>query len=241
MTEIVVAQSNTASPLAWTPEQMNLIKNQICKGATDDELRLFLYQCKRSGLDPLSRQIYAVSRNVYDSTLRTSVPKMQIQTSIDGFRLIAERTGKYAGQLGPFWCGSEGKWVDVWLAKEYPSAAKIGVLRSDFKEPLWGVAHWKEYAQVYNGKVSTMWEKMSALMIAKCAEGLALRKAFPQELSGLYTADEMSQAEEPKPPATPPVAPTPKVERAPTKRAIDAMGPPPAMEKSLGKTDDLPF
>lgn len=177
--------SITGDQSFWTDTQLSALKTLGLSNASKGDLSFFFHQAQRTGLDPFARQIYMIERG----------GRFTIQTSIDGFRIIAQRSGKYRGQAGPFFCGEDGKWSDVWLKNTPPLAAKVGVYADGWAEPLWAVAKWDSYAQA-----SPIWKKMPDLMLAKCAESLALRKAFPNDLSGIYTDDEMSQADviEPK-------------------------------------------
>lgn len=176
--------------MKFNPDQIALIKQQIAPAATDNELKLFIYAAQRYGLDPLQRQIFCIHRN--ESKLINGnwvkVPKMTIQTSIDGFRIVAERSGEYGGQ---------GKPVFTYDSQGNLEAAEVTVyrFRGDTRYPVAvGEAYLNEYQQTNDqGKPTGLWAKMPRTMLAKCAEALALRKAFPQQLSGLYTDDEMSQ------------------------------------------------
>src|SRR5580700_1879846 len=127
----------------FTADKVQLLKDTVCKGGTDLELALFVQVCRSKRLDPFAKQIHAVKR--WDAALQRET--MTFQTGIDGYRLIAERTGKYAGQDEPTWCGADGVWHDVWLAKEPPAAARAVVHRQGFVKPLVRVARWGAYVQ----------------------------------------------------------------------------------------------
>lgn len=121
--------------------------------------------------------------------------RLQLGATIDGLRYIAESTGRYGGQKGPYWCGTDGEWREIWLEDGHPAGCKLAVIRTDFDEPLWVTARWSAYAnKTSNGRLTHIWQKMGPHMLAKCAEALAIRKAFPTQTAGLYTQEEMDQA-----------------------------------------------
>lgn len=175
----------------WTQAQRAALVQLGIEDAEPGDTQVFLHYAQRTGLDPWARQIYMIGR--WDSRLGRK--KWTIQASIDGLRIVAQRSGEYAGQVGPEWAGEDGEWRDVWLSKSMPLAARVGVLRKGFVEPLYAVAHLTEYMPMSNGKPMGLWASKPAVMLAKCAEALALRKAFPMDLSGLYVAEEMAQAD----------------------------------------------
>lgn len=181
----------------FTKRQMAALTQIGVQGATPADLAVFLHQCQRTGLDPFSRQIYMINRRQKDQH-GNYVLKQTIQVGIDGFRTIARRAADRNHELfsepETLWCGEDGVWHDVWIAPNPPVAAKATVRRGEGE--FTGVALYREYVGTRFDKSTqrhvpnSMWASKPATMIAKCAEALALRKAFPQDLSGLYTADE---------------------------------------------------
>lgn len=209
----------TVQPDEFSREKIELIKKTVAQGATDDELELFIYQAKRTGLDPLSRQLHFVKRSkrVFKFGQWVDEGVATIQTGIDGYRTIAARTSEYAGNDDAVFDSEDG---------DHPGKATVTVYRmiAGQRVAFTASARWSEYVQTYtkNGvqETGTMWKKMPYLMLAKCAEALALRKAFPQELSGIYTNEEMSQADNDV--ELPTVHSTKPVEKAPVENVEDA-------------------
>ena len=170
-----------AQAVGFSRQQVDLLKRTIAKDATDDELALFMAQAQRMGLDPFVKQIYLVKRG----------DKATIQVGIDGYRLVADRTGKYAGNDDP-----EFEYV---TGSERPHLARVTVWKivQGQRCAFTATARWSEY--VPSEKQDHMWRKMPHVMLAKVAEALALRKAFPAELSDTYVDAEMDQADDDRP------------------------------------------
>lgn len=169
--------------LILTNKHKELIKNQIAPTATKEELDLFFMMAYRTKLDPLLKQLYFIK---YGKGDRANVSYV---TSIDGYRIIAHRTGQFAGIDEPNY--KHTKKGILW-------SCTITVYRKDSDRGFSATVHFKEYNTGKN-----LWSKMPMTMIAKVAEAHALRKAFPHDLSGIYTTDEMDQADKnrtPKPP-----------------------------------------
>ncbi|MDQ0100484.1 phage recombination protein Bet [Paenarthrobacter nicotinovorans] len=235
MSTVAVRQQGTVLTIQegqteFSPGQVATLRQLGVENATREDLAIFFHQSVRTGLDPFARQIYMIGRWTKQGVKQT------IQTGIDGYRLIArraaDRRNEQFGYEDTLWCGEDGNWRDVWLSKSAPSAAKVTVLRKG--ERFSAVALFSEYAGTNkDGSYTQMWSSKGAIMIAKCAEALALRKAFPQDLSGIYTAEEMAQADtQPAEPAHQP-APSeqPKQEAAPAK----GRRKPPTLAEAMAK------
>ena len=163
------------------------LRNTKFKGFTDSEVNYARSVCAHLQLNPLLNQIHFVKRkNNADGTYSVTV-----QVGIDGFRLAAERTGKYAGSDDPIFEYRQGD-----TQKKQPSKATVTVYKmiDGVRVPFTASARWEEYYPG-EGKMGAMWRKMPHGQLGKCAEALALRKAFPAELSALRTDEEMAQSE----------------------------------------------
>ena len=180
----------------FTPQQVAALHQIGVEDATPGDLAVFFHQVQRTGLDPFARQIYMIGRRQKQGN--QWVTKQTIQTGIDGFRLIArracDRTKETLSISQPYYATPDGKWLDFWPFDTPPVAAKVMVKRGGGEFP--AVAMFREYAgTTRDGSLTRMWADKPSVMIGKCAEALALRKAFPLDLSGLYTAEEMNASD----------------------------------------------
>ena len=165
--------------LPVTDARRDLVKRTVAKGATDEELDLFFYDCRRQGVHPLDKLIHFTKRK----------DKYTPITSIDFMRMRAAATKEYAGSdPASFEKAEDGQ----------PLAAKVTVYRlvQGQRCPWTAIARYDEYKPEAgpSGQGDVMWRKMPHVMLEKCAEALALRKAFPAELHGMYAKEEMDQA-----------------------------------------------
>lgn len=179
--ELVAAEPARFDP---NPEQQEMIRVAYAMGATKDEFEVLLEISRARNLNPFLRQVHYVKR--YDSKQKREVWAVQI--SIDGLRSIAERTRQYDGQDEPEFEYNDKKEVVL---------ARVKVYKKGISRPFVGVARWDEYVQkTREGAPTKFWADMPFTMLGKCAEALAIRKAFPEDSGGLYVPEEMAQSEQ---------------------------------------------
>lgn len=207
--------------LVFNDEQRQMIRDTFANGASDGEFAVLMEIARARRLNPLLRQVHFVER--WDGEKHRKVWSAQV--SIDGLRAIAERTGLYAGQDEPEYSDAPDGSLQL---------CKVRVWRKDWPRPAVGVAYWAEYVQTTRDKQTgktrpaAMWARMPHVMLAKVAESIALRKAFPEDMGGLYSTDEMAQSEVGVEEQAPPAPPSkPRRERA---AANDAARPAPPPE-----------
>lgn len=188
--QLVQRKQEPIANAAFSNSHIDLIKDMYFKGSSNEEFLMFVHVCKKTGLDPAMRQIFPVKR--WDNKLGKET--MTIQTGIDGYRLIAERTGRYAPGREPAYQYDNGKLVSA-----------TAYVKKQTADGTWheiaSTAFYDEYVQTFTDKKTGVtkptqfWKNMQHNQLAKCAEALALRKAFPGDLSGIYTQEEMAQAD----------------------------------------------
>lgn len=192
----------------FTPQQHSLIRSTIAKDANQIEFNLFMEMMQARGLNPLLRHAYCFIFHKDKADKR----QMVIVVSREGQRAIAERTGAYRpDERAP-------RFVSDPAAKDAATnplgliSAEVSVYKHSHGEwfPVTEVAYWDEYAPIKegwdraeskgNGKFALDskkegWRKMPRIMLAKCAEMAALRKAFPDDFGGLYGEGEIDRGE----------------------------------------------
>lgn len=189
----------------FTPQQVDVLRHMGVEGASDGDLAVFFHVVKRTGLDPFARQIHMIGRNTKNPRTDRWETKYTIQTGIDGFRLIGRRAANASHETisisAPEWAHEDGSWRPIWSSKwGHPVGARVVLHRNG--SPFTAVAIFDEYKQTKrDGGLTSMWSQRPAGQIAKCAEALAWRMAFPQDLAGVYVEEEMQQSDRDEAPA----------------------------------------
>ena len=199
--------------LNYTDAELKALKNQYAKQASQEQFDLWIAECRTRGLVPVKDvvlQMRATKEYNPETRQKEFVKKAVHITTIQALRKLAERTGKYAGQLPSMWIylDATGTRVesDIPLPESngsakprIPWAAKVSVLRKGFDHPIIVPARFEAYAQYFSDgssqQLNSTWANRGPEQLEKCAEALALRKAFPEELGGLYLQEEFTDEE----------------------------------------------
>jgi len=195
MTQALVPSTQGGALEAAPRATLADLKSRHLPTGTDAQFRLLIEYGRAKGLDLVAGHYYGICRLVTNPDNKTGpkISQMTIQIGIDGYRMMAQRTGEFDYLVGPEWCGPDGEWRDIWLDDSTPPyAARVGVVKKGSAGITWGVAKFSEFVQTTNEwaerngrnvivgtKPNEMWAKMGSNQLAKVAEAQGLRKACP--------------------------------------------------------------
>lgn len=185
----------TPDQTEFTPVQREALRALGVTNPTEAELQLFFHQARRLDLDPFAKQIYMIANRTLITTWDQGKQveewgvRWTTQLHIDGFRLtghrLAEQHGDELVDGEPLWAGPDGTWREFWPDKSAPPVAAKYVIHKN-GHPHRGVVMYHEYVRTMrNNKPDPFWKRMPASQLAKCAESLAWRKAYPRDFSGI--------------------------------------------------------
>ncbi len=178
----------------YNGKQLDLIRRTVAKDANTDEFNQFIHICRATRLDPLRRQAYCFVFNKHKPEWR----QMTVVVAIGGYRAIADRTGNYRPD-------PDAAFIEYSEAAKDARTNPLGIVRATVKvfkhshgewHCVTGEAYWDEYVPLKDGAIDQKkagWTKMPRIMVAKCAEANALRKAWPDDFAGLEVEEEVDR------------------------------------------------
>lgn len=226
----------------WTARQLGALRALGLEKTPDGDLMVFFHFCQKTGLDPFSKQIYLLDKR--SKKEGQWVVNWVIVVGIDGFRVNAQRAADRRGITLEYeetvWYDHKSGKHEVWLGgedgTELPAAAKVVVVKvmpDGTRLRIPGMAKFESYAGYGKNQktgeryLMSQWGTMPDHMIEKCAEAFALRRAFANDLGGIYIEEEIQGEQIPRPPshpADPPADVTAPGDAAPEQAADDAEG-----------------
>lgn len=158
---------------------------------TDQEAMMFLGLCKGQKLNPFIKEAYlikygdkqpatmVVSKDVF---MKRAIKNPDFE-GIESGVIVLNSYGEVEYKKGAFYLKNQEQLVGAWAT----------VYRKNWKYPISVEVNYDEYVgKKSNGEVNGQWSSKPATMIIKVAETQALRKAFVEDLQGMYDESEMN-------------------------------------------------
>lgn len=171
---------------------LGMIKKYLVTGSpenvTEQELMMFMSLCKYQGLNPFTRDAYLIKYGTQAATIVVGKGALEKRaarcSSYMGFEagiIVRTENGEIERRTGTFYLPEEtlvGGWAKVYV--------------DGFTQPVETAVSMQEYlGRKRDGSVNSQWATKPATMIRKVAKAQALREAFPEDMAGMYVAEEV--------------------------------------------------